>query len=277
MLSRIGKALKRNVPSLHGIIKRSFLWARIPVPKMINGKLVLVAPELFRAESTEPHIHEWIGETLGAGDTFLDVGAHYGWMSMTACNSVGPNGKVIAFEPSSPLLKLLKYNKTVNRLRQLEVVGKAVSEVPGNAVPFFLTDDGDSYLNTLVQSVAARHSLESKTQSIARIETTTLDEYCTENQLYPKVIKIDVEGAELLVLRGAQTVLSECHPTLLLAIHPTWLPAGQHIDELFGLLSNLGYRTIDSNVVRYEGADFGDYLFVFEAKLSFPLALREQN
>jgi hypothetical protein len=48
----------------------------------------------------------------------------------------------------------------------------------------------------------------------------------------------------------------------MIAVHPTWLPPGQTVAELFALLRSFGYQVIDSKVVRYEAAEFGDYLCV---------------
>ena len=76
------------------------------------------------------------------------------------------------------------------------------------------------------------------------------------------MIKIDVEGAELMVLHGAAALLEECRPALIVAVHPSWMPQGQRAEDLFEFLGKLGYRVADSKVVRYEGSDFGDYLCV---------------
>jgi hypothetical protein len=83
-----------------------------------------------------------------------------------------------------------------------------------------------------------------------------------ETQLIPAAIKIDVEGAELLVLEGAKTLLKRYRPILMIAVHPTWLPPDQTAGRLFALLRSFGYQVIDSRVVRYEEAEFGDYLCV---------------
>jgi hypothetical protein len=58
-----------------------------------------VAPLLFGSRPTAAHVLKWIDERLRPGDTFFDIEAHYGWMSLLACRRVGARGKVIAFEP----------------------------------------------------------------------------------------------------------------------------------------------------------------------------------
>jgi FkbM family methyltransferase len=243
-------------------MKLAFLCTQLPVPKLLQGRLVFVAPELFGSQPTEFHVLKWIDERLRPGDTFFDIGAHYGWMSLHASRQVGAQGKVIAFEPSPPLVKFLELNKKVNGFSQLQIVPKAVADSVGREVPFYLKDDGDSFLNSLVHRLDQSPANPSSTKSPIPIETITLDAFCEETQFIPAAIKIDVEGAELLVLQGANALLRHHRPLLMLAVHPTWLPNGQKADEIFELLRSLGYRIIDSKVVTFEGADFGDYLCV---------------
>jgi len=174
------KIIKRHTPRVHGLIKRIHQRSGLPALKRLNGRFTLVAPNLLGTYPTEPHVLKWIDELLGPGDIFLDVGAHYGWMSMVACRSVGPTGKVIAFE-------LAKFR--------------------------------------------------------------------------PHAVKIDIEGAELLALQGSSSLLEERRATFIVAIHPSWLPQGQEAAEIFDLFRLHGYRVTASQTERYEGVDFGDYVF----------------
>ncbi|HXY06586.1 MAG TPA: FkbM family methyltransferase [Terriglobales bacterium] len=222
------------------------------------GDLVWMDPRLLTAEPTEPHVLRWIRESLKPGDTFFDVGAHQGWMSLVAAKRVGRRGKVVAFEPSPALGGILKYHQRVNRMPQLEVVAKAVADVCVASVPFHLVDGGNSYLNSLVGPVGP--DVAGDRRSCIQVETVTLDTFWGESGREPTVIKIDVEGAELSVLRGAEALLQACHATLIVAVHPTWMPQGQKAEHLFALLRKHGYRISDRKVVRYEGSDFGDYL-----------------
>jgi hypothetical protein len=76
------------------------------------------------------------------------------------------------------------------------------------------------------------------------------------------MIKIDTEGAEIWVCQGARRLLAQHHPALIIATHPTWLPNGQKIDDLFELLSGYGYRVIDSEELQHYDAISQDYLFL---------------
>jgi FkbM family methyltransferase len=202
----------------------------------------------------------WIADTLRPGDVFFDVGAHQGWMSMVAARRVGHQGRVVAFEPSPPLVEFLFYHKRLNRLSQVDIIPKAVSNRDEAATPFHLVGDGNSFMNSLSDTDITEIPPEDK--SVIEIEAVTLDAYSRQSGLIPHLIKIDTEGSELWVCEGARHLLAQHHPALIIATHPSWLPKGQTIEELFGLLNDLGYRIIDSFISRYKGTDFGDYLCV---------------
>jgi FkbM family methyltransferase len=259
MLRNTSQRLKKEAPALHQFLKSALRRSHIPAIKRLNGRFVFVAPQLVASEPTEPHVLRWIDELLRAGDTFLDTGAHYGWMSLAACQRVGPKGKVVAFEPSQPLLDLLAYHKEVNRFRQMEIVPKAVGNAHNELVRFHLVNGGESFLNSLVEHPVAE--VNGKRSEI-QVACVTLDNFCEEHRLRPDLVKIDVEAAELLVLQGCKRLLRERHCIFIVAIHPTWLPANQRAGEVFELFQAHGYQIARHEEVVYDGAYFGDYIFM---------------
>ena len=142
----------------------------------------------------------------------------------------------------------------------MEIVAKAVTNRDADKVAFSLVGGGDTSMNAVLGTGGQDGLLEDG--SIIEIETTTLDSFSRQSGLVPDVIKIDVEGAELWVCEGAEEIIAKRRPVLLFATHPLWLPEGQRIEDLFGLLARWGYRIADRNVQEYKGADFGDYLCV---------------
>ena len=278
MLIAVSEGVKKRAPALHGFVKRVICRTKLPAVKLLNGRLTLTAPNLLFASPTEPHILRWIRELLQPGDTFLDVGAHWGWMSLAACHRVGATGKVVAFEPSPPLLELLSYNKKANGFRQMEIVPKAVADSDDRVLPFHLVNQGNSFLNSLVDHRMEPSASVERRKSTVQVQTVTLDEFCKTGNLRPNVVKIDVEGAELLVLRGCKRLLGQGRTSFIVAVHPTWLPGDQKAEELFDLFQVHGYRAVLSRAARYDGADFADYVFVPErngrAALRSPEAAR---
>lgn len=253
-------AIKSRAPSLHSFMRRVFHWSRLPAVKLLNGKIILAAPALFSVSPTEPHVLRWIEDLLRPGDTFFDVGAHYGWMSLVACHKVGAKGKVVAFEPSPPLVDHLRYHRKANRFHQMQILSKAVADSDGRMVPFHLVGNGDSFLNSLLDHQIDPGANAPRQKRTVQVETVTLDKFCETTHLRPELVKIDVEGAELLVLRGCTGLLEECCSKFIVALHPDWLPEGQTSVELFDLFRNHGYKLAASK--KYDGAELGDFVFV---------------
>jgi hypothetical protein len=97
-------------------------------------------------------------------------------------------------------------------------------------------------------------------KTAVEVGTLKLDSYCDAEGIRPDLIKIDVEGAEGMVLRGAAEVLKRYRPVLVFSTHPYWFPPGESADRLFGFLADFGYQTRDSHVIHFEGYKIGDYL-----------------
>jgi FkbM family methyltransferase len=234
---------------------------RVPVPNLIAGQFTWVHPRVFTSilTLTQPNVIRWMDEYLHPGGNFLDVGANCGWLSIRAARRVGRGGRVIAFEPSPIMVDLLRYHRSVNGLPQITIVPKAVSNSDGEA-PFFLLNQGFSFRSSsAIESDNLPFVLPEEKQRIT-VPTVTLDRYCVDNNLWPTMLKIDVEGAELLVLEGSREVLRQSKPVIVIGVHPYWLPAGQDAAQIFALLAEYGYTVKDSVVVRTHGYDVGDYL-----------------
>jgi FkbM family methyltransferase len=190
---------------------------------------------------------------------FFDVGAHHGWVSMWTLPLVGKEGLVYSFEPSPANLSILEWHRTSNNFSQWTIVPKAVSDVDSEE-EFFLVDTGDSPMNSLTTGVPGTPFMNGRDIRKISIQTITLDTFCSEVNLRPNLVKIDVEGAELLVLRGAGKLLGESCPTIILAVHPYWLPAEQSSQQIFELLTQYGYTVYDSAGCLVEYLQSGEYL-----------------
>ena len=147
-------------------------------------------------------------ELILPGDTVVDVGAHIGLWVMGAARRAGEGGSVHAFEPVPENFARLASNLRRNRLERIQAVRLALSEGSGSLTMFKPT-----YNNSGHPSLGSREGVDVP----FLVETTTLDRYCQERSLEPvDFVKIDVEGAELLVLRGSDRVLSTKVPPAIL-------------------------------------------------------------
>ena len=262
MFVAVNSGFKRYTPGLHHLLKRGVKWTGLPLPKMLCGRPVWTHLQLWNRVVWGDSVLRWITEYLKPGDVFFDVGAHHGWMSMVAARRTGPNGRVVAFEPSPSSVNFLRYHKRMNRIAQMEIVPKAVTKADAAATPFTLVGTGDAVMNSLVEIEEVKSDPRGST--VIQVEAIALDSYSQQTGLVPRMIKIDTEGSELWVCEGAMHLLAEHRPTLIIATHPTWLPEGQKIEDLFALLSSYGYRIVASQTLPYKDTDFGDYLCIAE-------------
>ena len=244
----------------------SLLYRLPPLPKKIHGKLVWIHPRARFSVTTqtffkkEHHVRTWLSEILKPGSVFFDVGAHHGWVSLWSLPLVGKDGRVYSFEPSPANLSILEWHRTRNNFSQWTIVPKAVSDADAKDEEFFLIDAGDSPMNSLTTRGPGTPFMKGRDIRKIAMQTITLDTFCSEIHAKPNVFKIDVEGAELLVLHGAGKLLSESCPTIILAVHPYWLPKGQSTREIFLLLRSYGYSVYNSKRCLVDYLQEGEYL-----------------
>jgi FkbM family methyltransferase len=165
--------------------------------------------------------------------TVIDVGAHVGIYSLLASAKVGPNGNVVAIEPSPANARLLRQHLDFNQSRNVEVIEAAVADKPGHMSFNYrpIATDPASFANSIAYNISGES---------ANVEVRTLDDICSS--LSPAVIKIDVEGAELLALRGAKKLLVKHRPTVIVAVHPEPMRMlGTTPEQLMSYMSSLAY------------------------------------
>src|SRR5260221_5026119 len=148
---------------------------------------------------------------LKAGMTVLDIEAHHGLYSLLASKRVGKSGRVRSFEPSPRERKFLKQNLGINRCRNVQVESFALGSCAGRA-ELFLVEGIEDGCNSLRPPAAE------VTTTKLPIEVRSLDEYLEQRSI-EKVdfIKLDVEGAEIEVLRGATRLLQADKRPVILA------------------------------------------------------------
>jgi len=137
------------------------------------------------------------------GDVVFDIGAN-GVYSLLFSDCVGHDGQVVAFEPSPRNVNFLRLHLRLNSVDNVLVQEVALSDVDGTA-RFGESDDPS------IGRLDEYGGLE--------ITTRSVDSVVAETGLVPQLLKIDVEGAELVVLLGASATLSRYQPRLLLATH----------------------------------------------------------
>jgi FkbM family methyltransferase len=171
------------------------------------------------------------------------VGANVGFFSLLAAKIIGPAGKVIAVEPHPETIRQLRAQFEVNGLANAQVVEAAVCDRVGTTTLI----DGFA---TMVKMTDLEPSLGGGEANTITAVTTTLDDVAGQVG-FPDVVKMDIEGAEVLALRGATKVLQR-KPTLLVEVHSEELSR-----EFYALLATFGYR-----FYRVDGTPIDDRTYV---------------
>lgn len=151
---------------------------------------------------------------LKSGMTVLDIGAHHGLYSLLASIKVGSRGRVFSFEPSPRECKVLRMNLVLNWARNVKVQSIALGSKSGES-DLYLVETQESGCNSLRPPV-----VDSATSRV-RVPVVTLDEFLSNTNLRTvDFIKLDVEGAELDVLTGAQQFLRRGpRPVILVEVY----------------------------------------------------------
>jgi FkbM family methyltransferase len=191
------------------------------------GKFIFV----FR-ENYEPEL-AYLEEFLAPGKTFVDVGANFGIYTMVASKLVGEGGRVVAFEPTAQSFKVLTQNIILNGFKNALAFQVALSEKAGTAQLYYGMDP-------VRNSLGKDPSWDGGAEEVA---TESLDSVLQRTSVgWVDVIKIDVEGAEELVLRGANKVVTSMRPVIIYEINAwasTHLGLSKH--GATKLLQGLGY------------------------------------
>lgn len=198
-----------------------FLNKKDPV---VSGALALGVYENFEAILFEKEIRQ--------GMTVLDMGANLGYYTVMFAHLVGPNGKVIAFEPDSQSLEVLKKNIEINEFNNVSYVEKALSDHTGFVKLYISVENrGD---NRIYDTKEGRDWVE--------VEMVSLDDYLSKDMKID-LIKMDVQGAEALILSGMeQTIKRLCPLTIFTEFWPKAITeTGKSPEGFLQKLIDLGF------------------------------------
>jgi FkbM family methyltransferase len=150
----------------------------------------------------EPALRSVLVSKLKHGMTVLDIGANIGYYTVLMASRIGESGRVIAFEPNPVVYEELKSNIELNRLSNALVLPIALSDSSGDS-QFYFPHEGQEGHGGLRKNNSFTEA------RIENVSTDRLDEVLLRLSIKKvDLIKIDVEGAELLVIRGANGLLT---------------------------------------------------------------------
>lgn len=262
LLTSLGRLYLRSCPVEAGKWRVESFLRKLPVSKTVVAITKVgttmeldttdfLQSTIFYTGDWEPPITKKLSEILRAGDVFIDVGANIGFFSLYAAKLVGPRGRVISFEPNPSSAEILEKNIAMNGFKNITVVRKAVSNTPGELTLHIPA-------NNNVGGASLVHRGE--TLRTVQVPVDTLDSVLAGLQVTnPKLIKFDIEGAELNAVQGGRKILSTPHIAALLEISERSLQLfGGSRHALFQTLQELGF-TKSSVVTQPRASNFSDF------------------
>ncbi len=175
---------------------------------------------------------KFVYDSLKANGTFIDIGAGLGEFTLIAASKI-TRGKLFAFEPSKQARDQLKANIALNSLHQkVQIISAVASDKNGN----------EDFNETSISEVSRISAGKTKN----KIAAITLDTFCQKQKINKiDVLKIDVEGAELKVLKGLQKKLKVGKvEKLIVELNPNCRQYGYSQSDTVEFLEKLGYQIL---------------------------------
>lgn len=208
---------------------------------------------------TERDLLDWFQHNVKPGETWLDVGAHYGYTAIALSQLVGPSGRVFAFEPVVSTAGCVAQTRSLNGLTQATVVPCGLGAPESLAFLELPLERGMADRTLRLDAERRWESIQ-----IARLDW-----------LWPLLnggidaidgVKIDVQGMEIEALRGMEAVLRRQHPALVVELH-----ASVDRSTVLDLLARAGYQSRGHAIEPQVGEEFKDnHSYAFVAKATIP-------
>lgn len=200
----------------------------------------LIAREMCVTGGYAPAEAALVRASLALGGTFVDVGANIGYFALLGASLVGESGRVVALDPDPRMAAAARENVALNRLRNVSVVQVAAADAEGEATLRGFAEDGGNWGVSTLSDGAAADGRPSFTVRCAPLDAV-LD---AEGMGAVDLVKIDVEGAELRVLRGMRTGLrAGRYRRVLVELHPwEWADFAGELAALDAEMRGYGYR-----------------------------------
>jgi FkbM family methyltransferase len=261
------------LPIKHGRARVAVFFSKIFLPKgklcvpLITGaKMVLDFNRRYEIAMCFDIFADYISELqvrlLRPGDIFVDCGANVGYYSFLAAPIVTKTGKVIAIDVNSCCIERMEESKAAGSHDNVEIKCIAIGEKTGQ-LQFNIADDSlySSFSDTnRLDWTSTKESISVKVEPLDRI----LENVCTESDQKIRLLKLDVEGAEIIAMLGAKNLLETRKiDYIYVELHPAQLKLmGHEVDEFHFVMKDYGYhpsKTRHPCVFIYSSPDVATY------------------
>ncbi len=197
-----------------------------------------------KTHDSEIRLAKFLIKNLKNGGEFMDIGVHFGFFSLLAAKLVGQKGRVISIEASPEMFAIFQENcKNKSNITPLNIAAASVEKI----IDFFEFPILYSEYNTLFpDQYKDEHWYQKMNARKVSIQALPIDKVIQQRQLHPQIIKIDVEGAELDVLKGLEKYLRANNTTIVME----YLNQKSH-QQAVKFAQSFGYKTY---LITYEGA-----------------------
>lgn len=260
LASKVRRMLKHPLKYIDAVFFREFIYKRTKKEKEVTCNTFFDTPmHVFLPSSTDIYLtggksHDseirlarFLIQHLEPQDTFVDVGAHYGYFSLLAAKLVGTEGKVYSFEAAPTTYKILDKNQGLSN--NITILNRAVSDEEADLVFYEFPNLYSEYNSLHIEQFDQEDWFEEYQPKAVTIKSIILDEFLAKENSVPTVIKIDVEGAEYKVIKGLQQSLTKHHPIVVLEYLSDERGNEAH-KNAEALLQSLGYQ---AHLINKEG------------------------
>lgn len=224
-------------------VKKFKSFVRGWLPRRTNKRRILSGPLRGRWIVTSWHDYpkaivgldskpllKWLAKNVSPGETWLDVGSHFGYVASALSFMVGKSGRVFAFEPMVNTAGCIQQTRQLNDLPQLTIVPLALAN-PENLEMKRLSTQKGMIDSTIEQEERAAWA---ETFFTARLDW--LWTHICDNNPHVDGIKVDVQGMEIEVIQGMRDLLTQYKPKLVIELH-----AGVSREDFLDLIKEVGY------------------------------------
>ena len=249
--SKLGRFLKSPKRYVSAIAYREFVYKRNKREKSVSctpffgGEMEVLLPsstDIYltggKSHASEINLARWMISSLKQGDVYLDVGAHYGYFSLLASALLGSDGRVLSFEAAPKTYAVLKGN--LANKAGIKDFNYIVSDTEEN-LTFYEFPNLYSEYNTLdIEQYKGQEWIKDNPPREVNLQSVVLDKIIEAEGVIPRLIKIDVEGAEFRVLKGLKKNLETNGPDIVMEFLSSDRGNEEHLKAEAFLIS-LGY------------------------------------
>lgn len=197
-----------------------------------------VAQRIRCEEAFEPAVRREFERVASRKVNVIDIGANIGYYSIIAAGLIGPEKRVFAVEPQTAVAAKLRRNLEMNRLSNVQIEQIALSDTRGHVAFHVPTDGAEAHGSMRMNGTF-------EVMETIEVETQRLDDMMARLG-NPEIglIKLDAEGAELLILHGATGLLSSPHKPVLIfeACEKNCQPFGHCVFDVLRYVHSFGYQ-----------------------------------